>query len=132
MFPLIIKKDTPRPTSMKRKLFLGALMAALMIIVTTPRGWGGPDPSVTRWLPVTTMAAAEAIKPGARIAMICGKCGAMKTMLADKDRSYLHGFVCDRCKAKFVVRQDPHGGTHGDYICEDDSGHRAQLLQAQP
>ena len=116
---------------MKRKLFFGALMAAAMIIATTPRGWAGPDPSTTRWLPVTTMAQAEAIKPGKRIAMICGKCGAMKTMLADKDQSYLHGFVCDRCKQKFVVRPGAHGDSRGEYICEDDAGHRAKLLQAE-
>ncbi len=114
---------------MKLKLIVGAMLAAVVLIATTPRGWAGPDPSNTRWYAqVKTMAEAEAIKPGAEIAMVCGKCGAVTTMVADKDRSFLHGFTCELCKDKFVVRQDSHGGSHADYVCEDDSGHRAQLL----
>jgi hypothetical protein len=116
---------------MKLKLFVGAMLAVSLIIATTPRGWAGPDPSTTRYAPVRTMVEAEGIRPGTRIAMVCGKCGAVTTMIADKDQSYLRGFTCQLCKQKFVVRQDPHGGTRGDYICEDDSGHRAQLLQAK-
>ena len=115
---------------MKLNLILGAVLAALMTITATPEASAGPG-IVQHFFPVNTVDEAASIKPGTHIAMICGKCGEVTTMIADKDQSYLHGYVCEHCKQKFTVHQDPHGGLHGEYICDDGAGHRATLLQAE-
>lgn len=65
-----------------------------------------------------------------RIAIACGGCGAIETMVADKDQSYLRDYTCDVCKKKLVVRTDPDGGDHGAYVCTDDAGYKAKLLTA--
>lgn len=105
------------------------LCGALLYIGLVSPAIAGPGPHVS-YTPVTTMNQAEAIKPGTRIAFECPICGAIKTMVAGKDRSYLHGFTCDVCHTKFVVRNDAHGGFRGSYVCEDDAGHKAKLLTA--
>jgi len=51
-------------------------------------------------------------------------------MIAGKDRSWLHSYTCDRCKTKFIVRPDGHGGSRGAYVCEDDAGYKAKLFVA--
>ena len=112
---------------MKLNLIIGAVLAAVMTVTTMPRAIAGPDPSTAHFFPVKTMAEAEEIKPGTHIAMMCGKCGAVETMIADKDQSYLHSYTCSGCKDKFVVKHD----SHGEYVCEDESGHRATLLRAK-
>jgi len=117
---------------MKLNLIIGTILALVMTMTAMPTAIAGPDPANSdHFYPVKSMKEAEDIKPGAHIAMRCGKCGAVVTMIADKEQSYLHGFTCPFCKDKFVVRQDPHGGGHGAYVCEDESGHRADLLKTQ-
>ncbi len=88
----------------------------------------GPGPQQI-FTPVETMKQAEAIKPGKTIAFSCGNCGSMSVTVADTDRSYLHGYTCDRCKKKFVRRDNAHGQALGSFVCEDDEKHFATLLQ---
>lgn len=80
--------------------------------------------------PVATMKQAQSIKPGDQIACVCGGCGAVKTMTADKARSFLRGFTCDNCKSKFVLRQNAHGEARADFVYEDAAKHVATLLKA--
>jgi hypothetical protein len=114
---------------MKTKSIIRTLLCALLSVGIVAPAVAGPGPHEV-YMPVTTMKQAESIQPGTRIAIECPVCGGIKTMIADKDRNYLHGFTCDTCKTKFVVRTDAHGGSHGAYICEDDAGHKAKLLMA--
>jgi hypothetical protein len=114
---------------MKTNIVSRIVLTLLFSLVVIAPALAGPGPHQI-YTPVTTMKQAEAIKPGTRIAMQCGGCGAITTMIADKEGSYLHGYTCDVCKAKFVVRTDAHGHSRGEYICQDDAGHEAKLLQA--
>ncbi len=114
---------------MKTNIISRILLSLLFSVGMAAAAAAGPGPHQI-YTPVTTMQQAEAIKPGTSIAVQCGGCGAIKTMIADKNRSYLHGYVCEACKAKFVVQTDAHGHARGEYICKDDAGHQAKLLQA--
>ena len=105
------------------------LLCSVLALTFAATAEAGPGPTQF-YKPVTTLQEAEAIKPGTRIAVRCGYCGAINTMVANADRSYLHEFTCPACKHKFVLRSNGHGGSNGAYVCEDDSGHRATLLQA--
>lgn len=113
---------------MKANIIIRIFFAALFAIGLVAPVQAGPGPHVS-YAPVTTMDQAKSIKPGTRIAFRCA-CGAVKTLVADKEGSYLHGFTCDVCKSKFVVRSDAHGQTHGEFVLENSAGHQATLLQA--
>lgn len=83
------------------------------------------------YVPVKTMKQAEVIKPGTHLAVTCGKCGGMTLFTAGNDHSYLHGYMCPTCKAKFVIR--PVGGRGmmvGLFVYDDNAGHEAKLLRA--
>jgi len=114
---------------MKSNIIVRTLLCALLSAGFMAPAFAGPGPHET-YLPVTTMKQAESIKLGTRIAFECPSCGAVKTMVADKEKGYLHGYTCDRCKQHFVVRPDAHGGTRGAYVCSDDTGHKAKLFVA--
>jgi hypothetical protein len=114
---------------MKTSSIIRILLCALLSAGVVAPAVAGPGPHET-YVPVTTMKQAESIQPGTRIAFECPVCGRIKTMTADKGGGYLHGFTCDYCKTKFVVRTDAHGGIHGGYVCEDDAGHKAKLFAA--
>ncbi len=123
------QNKSAKDIDMKTNIIIRILCAALFAFGIVAPAIAGPGPHET-YKPVTTMKQAEDIKPGTRIAFECPLCGGIKTTVADKDRSYLHGFTCDVCKKKFVVRSDPHGGIRVAYICTDDAGHKAKLLAA--
>ena len=112
---------------MKTNIITRILFSALLTFGVVAPALAGPGPHES-YTPVATMKKAESIKPGARIAIECGACGAIATMTADKEKSYLHGFTCPVCKKKFVIQTDPHGGIRGSYVCTDDAGHQAKLF----
>lgn len=114
---------------MKTNIITRILLCAFLAAGIAAPAVAGPGPHVT-YVPVTTMKQAESIKPGTRIATECPICGGIRTMTADKDRSWLKGFTCEHCKTTFVVQQDAHGGSRGAYICQDSAGHKAKLLMA--
>jgi len=113
---------------MKTNIISRTLFSAMLAITFTAPAVAGPGQI---YVPVPSMREAEEIKPGARIAMECPNCGGLTTTTADEDRTYLHSYICETCKKKFVVRADPHGGTRGAYLCEDEAGNRARLLRAK-
>jgi len=80
------------------------------------------------YAPVSTPEQARSIKPGTRVAFACGACGAVTTMIVDKNHSYLHGFTCPLCKRKFVT--ESLGGNVGSvgFSYVDDAGHHSKLL----
>jgi predicted RNA-binding Zn-ribbon protein involved in translation (DUF1610 family) len=80
------------------------------------------------YAPVSTPQQARSIKPGTRVAFVCGACGAVTSMTVGKDRSYLHGFTCPVCKRKFVTQS--FGGNVGSvgFSYADDAGHQSKLL----
>ncbi|MEO8352125.1 MAG: hypothetical protein ABI680_10370 [Chthoniobacteraceae bacterium] len=113
---------------MKTNIITRILCSALLTFGVITSAVAGPGPQQI-FRPVKTMKQAESIKPGHAIAFSCGNCGSMSVTVADKDRSYLRGHTCDNCKKKFVLRQNAHGETRGEFIYEDDAKHTATLLQ---
>ncbi|HEY5704857.1 MAG TPA: hypothetical protein VIT91_05685 [Chthoniobacterales bacterium] len=109
------------------KHFTLALVAAFFTIVVSASAQGGRGGHET-YLSVKTKKQAEGIKPGERVAISCGNCGAFTIFIVDKDRSYLQDYTCHTCKRKFVVRTNPHGGTIGYFVYEDKAGHESHLL----
>ena len=91
----------------------------------------GPAPQV--YAPVRTEKEANALKPGERIAVSCGNCGAITVITVDKDRSILHSFQCPGCKREFRVKVAGESGkmrTVGEYVLVDKSGHTARVAVA--
>jgi len=107
-----------------------SLLAALFVTGLVAQAQAGPGVHES-YVPVKTMKEAEAIKPGARLAIACPDCGAVTVFTAGEDRKYLHGFTCERCKAKFVSRTiGGRGTTVGTFVYEDPAGHQTKLLRA--
>ena len=104
------------------------LTSTLLGLTASPQAFAGPEPHQI-FAPVKTMKEAEKITPGETIAFSCGNCGNMSITVADKDRSYLKGHICDTCKKKFVLRQDAHGQSRGEFTYEDDANHTSTLLR---
>jgi len=121
--------NSTKDTNMKTNALVRIILCALLSVGVVAPAVAGPGPHQS-YVPVTTMKQAEAIQPGTRIAVECPICGRVTTMIASADRGWLHSYTCDHCKTKFVVRTDGHGGTRGEYICEDDAGHKAKLFAA--
>ena len=113
---------------MKANTITRILWSALLALGVIAPAVAGPGQQEV-YRPVSTLKQASSIKPGARIAIECGGCGAVKTMAADRERSYLHGYTCETCHRKFVLRTNAHGETRGAYICDDGAGHQAKLFQ---
>ncbi len=112
---------------MKTKLIVGFLLSAVFsigIVVTAHA-----DSQYEIYAPVSTARQAESIKPGNKIAYVCGACGAVVTTTADKDGKYLHEFICPGCKRKFV--RETIGGNIGSvtFSYVDDAGHHAKLCR---
>jgi predicted RNA-binding Zn-ribbon protein involved in translation (DUF1610 family) len=111
-----------RKNTILKRLLLGALFSLVIILPT----YG--DSLYEIYAPVTTPTQARSIKPGTRVAFVCGGCGAVTTMTVGKDRSFLHGFTCPVCKRKFVT--ESLGGNVGSvgFSYDDDAGHHSKLL----
>lgn len=112
---------------MKTKLIIGLLLSAVCSIgLIVP---AHADSQYEIYAPVSTPEQAESIKPGTKIAYICGACGAVVTTTADKDGKYLHSFTCPGCKEKFV--RENIGGNVGTvtYSYVSDAGHHAKLCR---
>ena len=84
-----------------------------------------------RYTPITTKKQAENIEPGTRIAIEWPNCGTIKTMIAGEGPFYLHGFTCDICKTKLVVRTDVQEVIRGAYVCTNDAGHTAKRFASR-
>lgn len=109
---------------------LRAFFAALFVTGLVAHAQAGPGIHES-YIPVKTMKEAEAIKPGTRLAISCGNCGVTTVFVAGEDRSYAHGYTCERCKKKFVARMiGGHGTTIPTFVYEDDAGHQSKLLRA--
>jgi DNA-directed RNA polymerase subunit RPC12/RpoP len=127
--PILTKNQQAKPinnTKMKTNTITQLLLSALFsLCIVVPAAHA--DAQYEIYAPVSTPEQAETIKPGTRIAYICGACGAVVTMTADKDNSHLHGFTCPGCKRKFV--RENIGGNVGtvDFSYVDDAGHHAKL-----
>jgi hypothetical protein len=67
---------------------------------------------------------------GGKIGVECGKCKALTIVSVGADQSFLHGFTCDLCKAKYAMKPDAHDGVKGAFVYADDEGHVAKLFQA--
>ncbi|MEP6669008.1 MAG: hypothetical protein ABJF10_07650 [Chthoniobacter sp.] len=105
------------------------LFAALFVTGLVAQAQAGPG--IQSFAPVKTMKEAKAIKPGTTIAISCGNCGITSVFTAGEDRSYLHGYTCTHCKAKFVARMvGGRGTTVPTFVYEDDAGHQSKLLRA--
>src|SRR5262245_16164344 len=104
------------------------IYGALFALAFSVQALAGPGPQQT-YTPVKSMKEAERIKPGDPIAFYCDNCKSVKTMAADTDRSYLRSFTCDKCKKKFVLRDNPRGEQRGMFVLEDDAGHSCSLLR---
>lgn len=105
------------------------LVAAFFLTVATANSQA--DATHQKFVPVKTMKEAEAIKPGDRIAISCGNCGTMTVLTADKKRSYLKEYVCEKCKKKFETVTNPIGGSVGYFHYEDEGGHKARLYRVE-
>ena len=106
-----------------------ALFAAVVVSFSSPGAYADPAPQV--YVPVRTVSQANQIKPGDRVALICGHCGMMKTFVAGKDMGFLQRTVCTNCKHEFVRVPTGHGGSRDQFILRDSEGEKAQLLKAQ-
>jgi len=117
-----VTSDIQMKTNNIVRLLLGALFSLAIIVPAKA------DSMYEIYTPITTAKQAHSIKPGTRIAYICGACGAVTTMKADKNGKYLHGFTCPGCKRKFVM--ESIGGNAGSvsFSYLDDSGNHAKLL----
>ena len=107
------------------RLVLSLLFLCFALTATVT---AGPGPQQT-FTPVKTMEEAARIRPGEAIAFACGNCGNISVTVADQDRGYLRSHTCATCKKKFVVRQDPHGHSQGEFIYEDPQHHSATLYR---
>jgi predicted RNA-binding Zn-ribbon protein involved in translation (DUF1610 family) len=108
---------------------LRGLFAAFLVSVIVTQAQAGPGPQA--FTPVKTAKQAESIKEGDRIAFHCGNCGTVTVLTVDKERSFLRGYTCPKCKLKFVMHQvGGQGGSVGSYVYEDGAGHSAKLLRA--
>lgn len=111
------------------KKALRGLVAALFVTTIVAQAQAGPAPQM--YVPVRTAKQAESIKPGERLAITCGNCGAVSVFTAGSDRSYLRGFTCSGCKRKFVTHEiGGRGASVGTFVYEDSTGHQAHLLHA--
>jgi hypothetical protein len=110
--------------------FLRTLFAALFVTGLAVQAHAGPGIHES-YIPVKSMKEAQAIKPGTHLAISCGNCGVTTVFVAGEDRSYVHGYTCERCKKKFVARMiGGHGTTVPTFVYEDDAGHQSKLLRA--
>jgi predicted RNA-binding Zn-ribbon protein involved in translation (DUF1610 family) len=108
---------------------LRGLFTALFISATVAQAQAGPGPEA--FTSVKTAKQTETIKEGDRIAFFCGNCGTVTVLTVDKDRSFLRGYTCPKCKLKFVMHQiGGRGQSVGTFVYEDDAGHKAKLLHA--
>lgn len=109
---------------------LRALFAALFVTGLVAQAHAGPGIHET-YVPVRSMKEAQAIKPGTHLAISCGNCGVTTVFVAGEDRSYLHGYTCERCKKKFVARMiGGRGTTIPTFVYEDAAGHQSKLMRA--
>jgi len=132
-------KDSPHQIEnnniMKTNLIIShitrSLLLAFFVLGMTAQAQAGPGPHES-YLPVKSMKEAEQIKVGDHIAVRCGKCGEVTTMLADKDRSYLRGYHCEHCHTNFQLKSisTPHGSI-STFIYDDGAGHEATLLRGK-
>ena len=122
---------------MKTKLFSkigGAIAAAIVFSFTVPALHAGP--AVTHvYAPIKTMAAADALKPGQKIAYTCPDCGSVTLMTVDKDRNNLKSFTCPMCHEKFDLKETGSSGkTHAEgafvMVCKK-TGEKATLTAMQ-
>lgn len=110
----------------------GALFAALFIVTLALVAQASPTESSRLgprevYRPVTTMAAAQGLPVGSRIAFSCDNGGPVTVVTVDKDRNYLKSFTCP--VSKRVYRLSPGGSGHGsDLIYQAKGGYTAHLL----
>lgn len=106
-----------------------SLLAAFLFAALAPIAKAESTPQL--YTLVKTLKEAEAIKPGEKIAFQCGKCGAITTMIADADRSYLKEWTCKGCGATYKTISVPagNGGTVEAYVHDDGHGHQAKLYR---
>lgn len=117
-------------TTLFSKLSAVFAVAGLLAIVA-PQAQAGPGAQV--YAPVKTEQAASALKPGNKIAVECGNCGAITLLTVDKDRSILHSFQCPGCQREFrVMDVGSSGKTHtvGSYVLVDKKGNEAHVAVA--
>jgi hypothetical protein len=104
----------------------GTIAAAIILSGAIPQAHAGPGPRV--YMPITTMAEAQALKEGDHIAV--ETCGVITLMEVDKDRSILHHFYCPQIHREFhVMSAGEAGKTHaaGSYVLVDKDGEEADL-----
>ena len=102
------------------------ILCALFYVGIVAPAAAGRRPHET-YTPITTKKQVESIEPRTRMDIEWPNCGMIKTMIVGEDPFYLHGFTCDTCKTKFVVRSDVHGVIRGAYVCTNDASHKAKL-----
>jgi predicted RNA-binding Zn-ribbon protein involved in translation (DUF1610 family) len=95
-----------KPTLFKK--LIGAIATAVVLSFAVPHAQAGPGPHT--YVPVTTMAAADALQPGQKIAIRCPDCGTISMMTVDKDRNVLKSYTCPHCHTVF---ESTEGGTSG-------------------
>jgi hypothetical protein len=112
---------------MKTNLITRLLLSAVFSIGIIIPAYA--DSQYEIYAPVSTPQQAESIKPGEKIAYICGACGAVVVTTADKEGSHLRSFTCPGCKEKFV--RETIGGNVGSvtYSYVSDAGHHAKLCR---
>jgi predicted RNA-binding Zn-ribbon protein involved in translation (DUF1610 family) len=117
--------------SILRKI-VGALAAVIILATVAPQAHAGPGPQL--FVRVKSVKAAEALKPGDRVAIVCGACGAVTVVTVDKDRSVLNSFVCPNCHKEFHSMQaGTSGKTHvsGGFALVDSDGDTAHIAAAR-
>lgn len=107
---------------------IAVLSAVALAAFVTPAAQAGPG---SRELYHTvTVEQAAALPVGEHLAISCGNCGGITAITVDKDRAYLHRFVCAMCKREFHAVSSAHGSTQFYYVDRED--HRARLTAANP
>lgn len=112
---------------------IGGMLAALVLLVAvTPQVHAGPAPEM--FVRIKTEKAAQELKPGDRVAVVCGACGAVTIVTVDKNRSILQDFVCPNCHKEFhSMLVGSSGRTHvnGGFALVDSDGDTARLAAAR-
>jgi predicted RNA-binding Zn-ribbon protein involved in translation (DUF1610 family) len=121
---------------MKTTLFnriSGALVAAVVLSFAVPyQAHAGPGPHT--FAPITTIQAADALKPGQQVAIQCPDCGAIQILTLDKNRSALKSWTCPVCHEVFhTVESGSSGKTHvtGKFAMVCASGKHARVAAMQ-
>jgi hypothetical protein len=123
------QKTPTKVIHMKNNIIIRALFSAILTFGLITSAVAGPGPREV-YAPVKTVAQAQEIPIGSRIALSCDDGGPVTIVTVEKDRDYLKGFTCPVTHR--VYHFAPGGGGRGgdQFVYRADNGLTAHLLSS--